>query len=209
MKFNKKIVVLSTVVIAVLFSACGSNGGSSSDGGTLSLDPVVAYSVEKTQEYNGKTRIMKLGADGDFKAVENEYGYPAITFSDSVTVPYTISTLTEVESFDIVADDTISGTTTTDYAKGTVHIKGVSSEHGDIDCTTTYQSPLPFVVNHIEELEDIYLDDEQMISTTCPSWMNDEEDDESEEDDEEVKSSTITNRTINGDSHISEYYSIK
>jgi len=215
MKLNYTIKLFSSVAAVVLLSACGDSDSSSSSDAP-SLDPVVSYSVEKESEYNGKTVKMKLGANGDFKAVSGYSGYPELEFANEAEAPYTVSSLVEVESYGYEgSDDTVSGTITSDYAEGTEHIKAKSKEHGDVDCTNKYQSPLPFVLGAASDIDEVYFDEEQLISTTCPSWMNEEyEDEEYDESDdeyeEEVKAmEDIVNRTINGTSHISSYTSLK
>jgi hypothetical protein len=207
MKLNYTMKLFSSVAAVLLLSACGDSGDSSTSEGTApALDPVVAYSVEKTSEYAGRVATMKLGTDGDFKAVSGSEDYPELGMSDSADLPYTINTVTKVESYGYSdSEDTISAITTSDYSAGTEHIKGTSKVHGDIDCTNTYQSPLPLVINDAAAFDEVYFDDEQRINTTCPSWM----DETSPEEDDDYDYEEIENMTINGNSHISRYYSIK
>jgi hypothetical protein len=171
-----KLILSMGILSAMLLSGCG--GGSSSDGGSdggdsLDFTPIVNYTVDATQTYDGKTFITKLGADGVFQAVKTS-GYPNINFINGVT-QITIVNMTAEEKFSgtLSDGDKISATTNYDYKQGTEHTVGTSSQHGSVDCTTTYQTPLPLVVvdNGYIEIPDGF-DESTKISSTCPDWMD-------------------------------------
>jgi len=211
-KLNKTMQILSAVAVLALLSGCGGddddNNGDDNNQisiGTLSslpssyTEPLVAYSAGDTRVFNGKTYTRKIGADGDFKAVENTFD---VEFDANVSTPYTITTLTRTEAIEITeaSSERILATVTYDFNAGTEHFQGTSSVNGTIDCVNTYITPLPLVISFTDEVPG-YFDDDTRSSTTCPAWIN-------EGDDSEPLSFTgVFNTTINGTSHISAYQS--
>ena len=219
MKLNFKIKMLSLAVVTLLFSACGNSSTSSETlivddqnstliaGNDLNIETdtsKVDYSVEATSEDNGKKITTKLGADGDLKAITNGKNV-MVAFVDNVDTPYTVDSFIEIyEIKSITNKDTLSVSITYDFNAAKEYVKGTSKVHGNIDCINTYEPLLPLIVSDADDLNDISFDEETRSSTTCPSWM-DEEDDEVEP----VSVEIVYNTTINENSHISGFISIK
>jgi hypothetical protein len=219
MKLNFKIKVLSLAVVTVLFSACGSSSTSSE---TLIVDEQsstieagndinvatdnlkVDYSVEATSEDSGKKVTVKLGADGDLKAVTDGKN-ATIVFKDNVVTPYTVKRLLKIEEIKSVTNlDDTTITMTSDFSTGKEYIKGTSKVHGNIDCVNRYESLLPLMISDADELTDIDFDEDTRNSTTCPSWMNEDADEA-----KPISLELIYNISINENSHISGSISIK
>ncbi len=186
---NFKLMSLSVAaVLALSFSGCGSD--SDSDGGDSSSgsDPIVAYECEASQSYEGITITMKLGANGNLKC-EKPYGYPELQFVDGVN---------QMEISQIIASSSFTskshgnGTSVENLKEGTETIKGTDPKNGSVNCVNTYDVPLPLYVYDADELQNFYLDDYQLLSTTCPDWVNEDDDDYDDDYENDVDEGTYT-----------------
>lgn len=192
----------SLIVASMAFNGCGSSDSTDS---TDLPNAIVEYSCESTQIFDGINITMKLGANGNLTC-DDLYGYPELQFIDNVN-EMVINQL--ISSSTVTSNTHGSGTTTINLQEGTETIKGTDPENGSVDCVNTYDVPTPLYIYDAEELQNIYLDDYQLISTTCPAWVN--EDDDSEDDIYEgtyTENITIT-ETSGTVSEISSYVSMQ
>jgi hypothetical protein len=206
-KINKSLVILSSVAMLTLLSGCGDDttDDSASNISTALQDATTTtYAAESTNSYNGVTIISKLNATGDFSAIDGTYG-PELVFADGVTTPYTVNTLTMTESIEMqeAAGQSVLSITS-DFSEGTQHLQGNRAGYGNFDCVETYISPLPIILSYsTDDLPD-YFDEDTRVSTTCPTWIDD-----NANDTHPISYTAVTNITVNGTSQISEYNSYK
>ena len=188
MHIYAKIGLSFIVVSALALSGCdgisdSSDGSSSDASASIESKNIVPYTVTVTNSYNGKTYISKAGATGKIKVEKSSYqgdeyidfglqdGVASVTFVDGTSTEYIDAVMSDGEK--------VTGRIDIDYKKGTEHIVGDSSVHGHVDCTNTYQSPLPIVWSSNEyyfELPNLVKN--TMVSSTCPDWINDDSNDE-------------------------------
>ena len=123
------------------------------------------------------TSERKISADGAFTTTSNTGG------DGSISVGYTLAdnanelVMTQVTTTDIGSFDDASGkgtvSITSDLAKGTSHIVGTNDKEGNFDCIQTFDvGTMPKTINSTNGFDQyIYMDGFQQISTTCPTWI--------------------------------------
>jgi len=217
---KKKLIGLSLAFFATLsFSGCGdsssddsespsstnvSTGDSSSSTSGSSVSSVVPYSCQITSANNGKTVEMKLGANGKLTC-DDSYGYPQLKFIDGVNEMIISQAII---SYEINTNSAI-GKSTVDLKKGTETIVVTKSKDGIANCVNTYDISLPISFYDAEMFDYFDIEDYQQISTTCPSWVNDDADDEEDDNYDGLITENTTITETSGDiSQISRYISI-
>jgi len=202
-----------TTVLALSFNGCGSDssdgdsGGSSGDSGSSSQ--LVSYSCEGSMSNMGMTVTSKMGANGNLTCEElsfNGNSFTSLAFKSGTNEMIIDQIIATSEA----SSSEGTGTTKINLKDGTETLKGTDPDHGSVDCVNTYDVPSPLYIYDATDLENFYLDDYQLISTTCPDWVNDDDD---FDDDEFVQGTFTQNATITETSgavsEISTYMSIK
>jgi len=203
-----KSIALSVMTVALL-TACGSDSsdGDKGDGvdGTPEA-PIAEYTCEKTVG----SSVQKLGATGAF-GVECTDVDQRLIFTDDIN-ELAIANVVTTASGQFTEDGiVISYEETVDYATGTTHRKGSHSTEGSFDCTLIYDvGEMPQTIYAAYEIERFFWVDEnedQLISSTCPDWMNDDDDNDNGNDEsaEEFSNSVITDAQGN-ESTVSMYF---
>jgi len=139
--------------------------------------PFTESSTNKSQE--GVTYTEKLGATGNLKATkitQGSYSGLELHLKDGISsMEITEATETEKILGNTASIGKFSGMITSDFKAGTEHIVVSSSKFGSADCVNNYNTILPFKITlENTDLSDLYFDSENMISTTCPSWVNED-----------------------------------
>ena len=169
--------------LVLSFVGCGGGGGGSShsndNGGSDAVgnggngvEPIAAYSCEATQNYNGKTITMKLGANGSVTC-DKAYGYPQLKFIDGVNEMVVKQLISHV-TFNSKGNG--NGTMDINLKEGTETIKGSDPQHGSVNCVNTYDVPTPLNIYDANKLLISSLHAYQRIGTTCPDWVNAKDD---------------------------------
>jgi hypothetical protein len=137
--------------------------------------------LEELVEKVGKRNAVKFIKEKPFALLYEEVALRTMKFQNrkEIELKKIISTLVkkikpnEFHKKFLEIDGNQILTTNYDYKHGTEHTVGTSSQHGSVDCTTTYQTPLPLVVvdNGYIEIPDGF-DESTKISSTCPDWMD-------------------------------------
>jgi hypothetical protein len=174
---------------------------------TNSVQPIVPYTQSWSTNYGGKIMTMKMGADGQIKAVKSPSGQPTLQLAGTNSVSVSQVLVSQYITGDFGKEGHSVVTITQDYAKGTEHIVGTSTTHGSIDCVNTYKSPLPMTLTTSEPEPYDTFTDTSRISTTCPAWVN-EDSEEEPTNFTMVENQTITS-TTGSVSHISKFISLK
>lgn len=189
MKKYQSMSLAALLVLSFSLTGCGDDSDSGdSDGGSSGVDtpivagddsenggvdaPIVAYSCEESMSYGGQTVTLKLGANGNLTC-DDSYGYIELAFANGVN-EMVVSQITSTTSFDSSYG---SGSGTINYQEGTETIIGTDDEHGSVNCTNTYDIPLPLHIYDAEEFEYLSIYNYQRIDTDCPDWVNDDSDD--------------------------------
>jgi len=184
MKFS--LVVISLLVGAVSFIGCGSDSnGSSSSNSTGGINGVKAVATQVVcdpapRNHDGGGIVdFSYAVNGDItvECKSDDEEFKLKSGVDSLT----ITQLKKIESY----SGTLNGkkafyVDTYDYKAGTVHHKE-SSPYGNYDCTETFVSPLPTTLTDTSDIDELFWDwgdEEDIISTTCPSSYYDDWGDE-------------------------------
>jgi len=146
--------------------------------------PFTETATNKSQD--GTIDTEKLGATGNLKAtkiLQGTYSGVELKLKDGISSMNIVkATSTEiVEGYNTFLGN-FSGKMISDYKAGTEQLVFSSSKFGNADCVNTYKSIMPYqITQENSDLSDLYFDTTNIISTTCPDWINNDSPDEGPE----------------------------
>jgi len=170
-------------------------------GGNSTTLPQGSYDCENTYEFFGGTFTSKLSASGKLTCSQL-YDNPELEFAEGIN-EIVVSQLISTSTLD---SDLATATFSVNLQEKTSHFIITSSVYGTADCRETYDIDLPLTITSVNELENFDISEYQVVSSTCPDWMNEDHDDDPEPTRATVSEEiTITDSTGNI-STISSYY---
>jgi len=172
-----------------------------------------ALTTEYSCELAVGSSVMKLGATGAF-SVECTDDKQRLVFTDEIQELAIVNVVATHSGQFTEEGIVVNFEETVDYAKGTAHRKGSHSSEGSFDCTLTYDvGDMPQTIYQAYEIESFFWldeDDNQLLSSTCPSWMDDDDDDNDDDVEGSGESEESTNAVITdaqgSESTISMYF---
>jgi len=149
---------------------------------TTKLPSTTGNIVPYTQTFSttspqGYKYYEKFGATGKLQAKSIEHNgkkYGAqLSLQNGITSINVIdATKTTIMEVDSSYAGHASGKIISDFKAGTEHIILTSNKYGSADCVNTYKTILPYNLTASNDINGMYFDNKNIISTTCPSWVN-------------------------------------
>jgi len=140
---------------------------------------IVPYTQSFTQTSPDGKMIYteKLGAIGKLQAEKISHSGTVYGIQFKLKNGVTSIDITDATKTDIMEGNSdyaghYSGKSTSDFKAGTEHLVISSSKYGNADCINTYKTILPYNLTANNDIGGMYFDNKNIISTTCPSWVN-------------------------------------
>lgn len=154
--------------------------GDDSSDGTSNVEGIqneVSYSCEVSRPIYGLTYTNKVGANGKIYCGEHMYSGNTKSIDLMFTENVYELEVKNIEKEYIFVSSYGKVTVTEDFATGVQTLVGEHSVYGLFSCRNIYNSKynLPYMANYANEFMYLHIDDYELISTTCPDWVNTED----------------------------------